>query len=67
MRCYEHIRVLNEGKEPIIVDYCPNIIFTFSCWNKITPSSLNHKSMFGVENVDLGHFPWLMREASEMM
>lgn len=67
MNCYEHIRELNKGKDPIEVDYCPNIIFTFSCWSKLTPSSLNNKSFFGIENVDLGHFPWLMREASEMM
>jgi len=67
MRCYEHIRELNKGKEEVEVDFCPNIIFAFTCWNKFTPSSLNYKSLFGIENVDLGKFPWLMREASEMM
>ena len=65
--CYEHIRLLNKNKSEIEVDFCPNLIFCFSNVRKILPNSLNHKSSFGVENVNLGHFPWLMREASEMM
>ncbi len=65
--CYEHIRILNKDKQTIEVDYCPNVIFTFQNQSKILPNSLNQKSAFGVENVFLGHFPWMMREASEMM